>query len=58
MVACKEMRIFQEKCYILKYFQVSFTSKGAQAEVGSSALHVAGATSGRYIFSSGSGATF
>ena len=29
-----------------------------QAEVGSSALHVEGATSGRYIFSSGSGAAF
>ena len=29
-----------------------------QAEVGSSALHVTAATSGRYIFSSGSGATF
>ena len=26
-----------------------------QSEVGSSALHVAGATSGRYIFSSGNG---
>ena len=33
MVACKEMGIFQEKCYILKYFQVSFTSKGAQAGI-------------------------
>ena len=31
MVACKEIEIFKEKCYILKYYQVSFTSKGAQA---------------------------
>ena len=32
MVAHKEMGIFQEKCYILKY-QVSFTRKGAQAGI-------------------------
>ena len=31
MVACKEMGIFQGKCYILKYYQISFTSKGAKA---------------------------
>ena len=31
MVACKEIGIFQEKCYILKYYQVPFTSKLAES---------------------------